>query len=212
MVQQDIYHNCRNCNNRFDCNEKTDEGFCDDYIFDEEAATCDDCAKKEECASYRKNKPTCISWEPEVSCDECSRQKECNNYIEGGKICKKFKEIVYRLTEKGCLYLAMEEVQNTDKIFVNYNSLFEKGFFEELDHEMRLNGLVSEYRNIFEKMFKKLMFKLFKPKMSAREVFFNVAHRKDYFYDFGGYDETIGKVCDKFFEILSRHYEGLKLK
>lgn len=211
MVQNDIYHNCRNCEKRFECNEKTQNGFCENYEFDNEAATCDDCSKRESCENYIENKPTCVSWEPEICCNECYRQEICKNFTDGGRICNKFKEIEYTLTEKGCLYVAIESVQKQDNMCVDLNSLFENGFFEKLEHEIKLNGLFLEYDNIFEKVFKELKFKIFKPKKSTKDVFLEVAHSKLFFKYFDMSDDIVEKVCDRFFETLQKHYKDLNI-
>lgn len=208
MTQKDIYHNCRNCDNRFSCEEKTETGFCDNYVFDSEAATCDDCSKKDDCPEYKKNRPTCKDWEPIVTCDECTKQGKCKNFAEGGKICKKFEEIRYTLTEKGCLYFAMEDVRNNEKMYVGTQNILGNGFFEELDHEMKINNLVSRHKQTsFRKLLNKIWFRIFKPKKDIRKIFFDVAHKDKYFKDFGLSDEIIGKVVDKFIEILTKHYE-----
>ena len=208
MEQGVIYNNCRNCNNRFFCENTTDDGICEDYVFDDEAATCNDCSKKEECPNYESGKPTCKDWEPIVTCEECTKQETCKNFTEGGKICKKFEEIRYTLTEKGCLYLAMEDVHNNENVYVGTQNILENGFFEELDHEMKINNLVSRHKQTrFRKLLTKIRFRIFKPKKDIRKIFFDVAHKDKYFKDFGLSDETVGKVVDKFIEILTKHYE-----
>lgn len=209
MKQNDIYHNCRNCNNRFSCENKTEIGFCDDYVFDDGAATCDDCSKKEQCYDYKKNKPTCKDWEPIVTCDECTKQESCKNFTEGGKICKNFSEIRYTLTEKGCLYLAMEEVNHSDKMYVGTENILANGFFEELDHEIKINGLVSKHNNkkLFWRIINKIKYTIFKPKTSIKEIFIRIAHDEKYFKEFGLSDKIVEKVFERFIDILSKHYD-----
>lgn len=208
MKQNDIYHNCRNCNNRFSCNEETEMGYCQDYVFDSDAATCEDCSKKENCSEYRKNRTTCTDWEPIVTCDECAKQENCKNFLEGGKICKKFDEIKYTLTEKGCLYFAIEDVCNNENVYIETQNIFKNGFFEELDHEMKINNLVSKHKQTrFGKLLSRIRLLIFKPKTDIRKIFFDIAHKDKYFKDFGQSDKIIEKVVDKFIEILKKHYE-----
>lgn len=211
MEKKDIYQNCRNCEMRFSCNDKSEEGHrCDDYIFDEEAATCDDCGKRNDCLYYTRNKPTCVDWEPEVTCDECVNQESCKNYMEGGKICKKFKEVMYTLTQKGCLYLAMEEVHDIDKMYVDGGAIIGNGFFEELEHEMLINGLISMHKNnLFWKIVNRIKYKIFKPKTDLKKIFFEIAHKDKYFRDFCLSEKIIEAVYNRFVNILKRQYESL---
>ena len=206
-IIEDKNKSCRNCLNRFSCDEGN---LCDKYEFDDEAATCDDCSKKDDCPNYVKNKVTCTDWEPITTCDECTKQETCPNFMEGGRICDDFQEIRYRLTEKGCLYLAMEQVNTIDNMYVGTEILFEDGFFEELDHEVRLNGLiVNRPDGIVGKTceFVKNLFKK-KPEKTMKDLFFEVAHKNKFFREFGLSDKIVEATYNRFVEILTHQYEN----
>lgn len=205
------FNNCRNCDNRFDCDECKDMKkpiVCDDWTFDEDAATCDDCSKRHDCKDYVKAKVTCAEWQPEVTCDDCNKKSTCENFKEQGTICDRFDEIRYKLTEKGALYLAMEYVRLEDGIYVGTNELMEAGFFETLDHEMRINGLVEERRPTRVGRFFQKLAKPFrkKPKADPKQLFVSVAKRKEFYYYFSFTDKTAEMVYDRFAEMLASLY------
>ena len=204
---EDKNKSCRNCLNRFTCIEGN---VCDNYEFDDEAATCDDCSKKEECPDYTEGKVTCADWDPIVTCDECTKQETCKNFMEGGRICDDFEAIRYRITEKGCLFLAMAEVMDKDEMYIEIENLLNSDFFEVLEHEIKLNGLFVEHpegiiakgcqavKNLFKK----------KPEKTLKDVFFEVARKEKYFWDFGLSDNIVEAVYNRFVEKLQKLYQN----
>ena len=195
---------CRNCLLRFTCDSRKDGRFdrCDRHMFDEEAATCEDCSKKYSCEGYKPNSVICGEWDPEETCDCCSKQDTCPNYVENGRICDKYIAAEFRLTEKGLFYLVL--LNNG----LGPGLVEETDFFEVLDHEIKINGLFDVYRHTrigrlfesFKRIFKK------KPKKTVKDIFFETAHITEYYGYFMNDDENVALVWNEFNEGLKRLY------
>ena len=205
MNSDKTLNNCRNCKERFSC-ELAEENICCEYhVVDEEAATCDDCKKRFNCVNYLQSKPTCVDWEPEVFCDDCEKNTSCKNYMPGGRICKKFKEIRYKLTEKGCLYIAIVETIEKNSVGLLADEILEKGFFEELEHEMRIYGYIPRTKVGLWVLRTKIFFSrllhlnFLKTKL---EIFMDIAKDKKYFAYFGSSEENVKNVYERFTEML----------
>jgi len=214
MNRDVTFNNCMNCLNRFDCENINEEKpiLCDYYGFDEEAATCNDCSKKDKCRGYIRNKAVCKDYSVEPSCEDCTRQDNCKNFTPGGRVCDKFDEIRYCLTEKGCLFLALYEVSANDGMFVDINGLADSDFFEQLDHEVKLNGLVEErHTGMIGKMVDNIKRKLNKePKVSLKDIFLKVARDERYDRFFGYSDKIVEMAYTRFAKKLSELYSTEK--
>lgn len=199
---KDLYQNCRNCNNRFSCDEQEKHKHCDKYVYDPDAATCCDCALKDECEDYHYLKPTCENWKIEPTCDECVKNLKCKKYQEGGKVCKKFKEIKYKLSEKGLLYVALTEVTGIDKMWLDTETILAKGFFEDLEHEMKINGLIHDTKfGLFMSKIKYFILRVLNittlsPTMY--DIFTKIAKSEKYFFDFGLSENGVNKAYERY--------------
>lgn len=195
---------CRNCLSRFDCELKTEERFhsCDNYDFDDEAATCDDCSKKESCTEYGPNLVTCCDWKPIETCDDCEHYEKCSNYMEGGKICKKYKPYQLQLTEKGMLFIALMNCRLNTGLIENTD------FFEVLDHEVKINGLLkSQRRTWIGRKYEQLKF-LFRKKTdkTVHDIFKELAMKVPYNEYFFNSENTAEMVWNEFANILTDQY------
>lgn len=206
-MEQTAYNNCRNCTNRFDCLEKEDAfKCCDDYVFDEEAATCDDCTKKDTCENYEKGKVTCPGWEPILTCESCTKKETCKNYIPEGKICENFDVVRYELTRKGMFYMALIEAYNVSDTNIDIEAIMESEFFDTFENKLKVYGLLVYCKNnIFGKIKRFFKTKFSKPEKTFFEVFSELASCDKYYTMFGNSESIVRLVCSKYAEILQGH-------
>ena len=203
-MEQTAYNNCRNCSNRFDCLEKEDTlKHCDNYVFDEEAATCDDCTKKDTCENYEKGKVTCIDWEPILTCESCTKKETCKSYIPDGKTCENFEVIRYELTHKGMFYLALIETNNVSDANIDIEALMESEFFDTFESKLKLYGLLVYCKNnVFGKIKRFFKAKFSKPEKTFFEVFSELACCDKYYPMFGNSESIVRLVFSKYAELV----------